>query len=47
MKGKKNAFRKQRLLDFDREELKKILIEFKEEQKKLDEMDPLERERYE
>ncbi len=39
-KGQKNSHKKRKLKNFDREELKKILIEFKEEQKKLEEMDP-------
>lgn len=30
-KGQKNSFKKRKLKNFDREELKKILIEFKEE----------------
>ena len=42
-KSKRNSYFKQRLKNFNKEELKKILIEFKEEQKKLLSMDPKER----
>lgn len=48
LKGRKrNSIWKQRLKNFDKEELKKILIEFKEEQKRAEAMSPQEREMYE
>jgi len=39
-KSKRNSIFKTRLKNFNKEELKKILIEFKEEQKRIQEMDP-------
>jgi len=47
VKGVRNTRFKKKMQDFNTEELKKILIEFKEEQKTKESLDPLARERYE